>query len=47
MGYEELQAIRVEVADGVAWATIDFPPMNLWGGETRYRALHADARGRR
>jgi enoyl-CoA hydratase/carnithine racemase len=32
-GYEQLRAIRVEVADGVAWATIDFPPMNLWGGE--------------
>ncbi len=33
MGYENLSAIRVDVTDGVAWATIDFPPMNLWGGE--------------
>jgi enoyl-CoA hydratase/carnithine racemase len=33
VGYEDLQGIRVDVAGGVAWATVDFPPMNLWGGE--------------
>ncbi len=30
MAYEELSAISVEVERGVAWATIDHPPMNLW-----------------
>jgi len=32
MAYDGLEGIRVEVDGGVAWATIDFPPMNLWGG---------------
>ena len=43
-GYEQLQAIRVEVSDGVAWATIDYPPMNLWGGglgAELYGLIHA------
>jgi len=33
VGYDELHAIAVEVEGGVAWATIDLPPMNLWGAE--------------
>lgn len=33
VGYEGLSAISVAVADGVAWATIDHPPMNLWDRE--------------
>ena len=30
MAYHELEHIAVEVADGVAWAVIDHPPINLW-----------------
>jgi enoyl-CoA hydratase/carnithine racemase len=30
MAYEALHCTRVDVDDGVAWATIDHPPMNLW-----------------
>jgi enoyl-CoA hydratase/carnithine racemase len=30
MAYESLQCTRVDVDGGVAWATIDHPPMNLW-----------------
>jgi enoyl-CoA hydratase/carnithine racemase len=30
MGYETLQCTSVDVDAGVAWATIDHPPMNLW-----------------
>jgi enoyl-CoA hydratase/carnithine racemase len=30
MSYESLQCTSVDVAAGVAWATIDHPPMNLW-----------------
>jgi enoyl-CoA hydratase/carnithine racemase len=30
MAYERLEHIAVEVADGVAWAVIDHPPINLW-----------------
>ncbi|MEX2269630.1 MAG: enoyl-CoA hydratase-related protein [Acidimicrobiia bacterium] len=30
MAYHELTVIGVEVERGVAWATIDHPPMNLW-----------------
>ena len=33
MAYERLEHIAVEVADGVAWAVIDHPPINLWDGE--------------
>ena len=33
MAYADLKAVRVDAEDGVAWATIDLPPMNLWGGE--------------
>ena len=29
-GYSTLSTIGVEVDDGVAWATIDNPPINLW-----------------
>jgi enoyl-CoA hydratase/carnithine racemase len=32
--------IRIETAGGVAWATIDFPPMNLLGGDL-FGALYA------
>jgi enoyl-CoA hydratase/carnithine racemase len=32
VSYQDLRSIRVVVDDGVAWATIDLPPMNLWGG---------------
>lgn len=28
--YDALEHIAVEVADGVAWAVIDHPPINLW-----------------
>ena len=28
--YDSLQVIAVEVDDGVAWASIDHPPLNLW-----------------
>ena len=37
MAYDELTAITVVVEHGVAWATIDHPPMNLWD-----RAFTAD-----
>ena len=37
MAYEGLTAITVVVERGVAWATIDHPPMNLWD-----RAFTAD-----
>ena len=30
MAYDALEHIQVEVADGVAWAVIDHPPINLW-----------------
>lgn len=30
MGYEELTALRVRVDAGVAWVTIDHPPINLF-----------------
>ena len=30
MAYDALEHIHVEVADGVAWAVIDHPPINLW-----------------
>lgn len=30
MGYDGLRSIRVDRDGGVAWATIDHPPMNLW-----------------
>jgi enoyl-CoA hydratase/carnithine racemase len=30
MTYDALQCTRVDVDRGVAWATIDHPPMNLW-----------------
>jgi enoyl-CoA hydratase/carnithine racemase len=30
MAVDSLQHIRVARADGVVWATIDHPPMNLW-----------------
>ena len=30
MTYDALEHIQVEVADGVAWAVIDHPPINLW-----------------
>jgi enoyl-CoA hydratase/carnithine racemase len=30
VAYSELRAISVVVERGVAWATIDHPPMNLW-----------------
>jgi len=30
---EPSEPIRVEIQGGVAWATIDFPPMNLLGGD--------------
>ncbi|MCJ7671206.1 MAG: enoyl-CoA hydratase/isomerase family protein [Acidimicrobiia bacterium] len=30
MTYDALEHIHVEVADGVAWAVIDHPPINLW-----------------
>jgi enoyl-CoA hydratase/carnithine racemase len=30
MAYDDLQHIRVTQQDGVAWATIDHPPINLW-----------------
>ena len=30
MGFDDLQQIRVIDEAGVAWATIDHPPMNLW-----------------
>ena len=30
MAYESLQHISVDVTDGVAWAVIDHPPINLW-----------------
>ncbi|HUV11284.1 MAG TPA: enoyl-CoA hydratase/isomerase family protein [Acidimicrobiia bacterium] len=30
MAYEKLQHISVDVTDGVAWAVIDHPPINLW-----------------
>ena len=30
MGFDDLQHIRVTHEAGVAWATIDHPPMNLW-----------------
>jgi enoyl-CoA hydratase/carnithine racemase len=30
MTYDPLQCTRVDVDRGVAWATIDHPPMNLW-----------------
>ncbi|HSO95763.1 MAG TPA: enoyl-CoA hydratase/isomerase family protein [Acidimicrobiia bacterium] len=30
MSYDALQCTRVDLAAGVAWATIDHPPMNLW-----------------
>ncbi len=30
MAYETLQCTSVDVDAGVAWATIDHPPMNLW-----------------
>jgi enoyl-CoA hydratase/carnithine racemase len=33
MAYERLEHIAVEVSDGVAWAVIDHPPINLWDGE--------------
>ncbi len=33
MAYDELSAISVAVERGVAWATIDHPPMNLWDRE--------------
>ncbi len=32
-GYDELVHITVEVEDGVAWAVIDHPPLNLWDRE--------------
>jgi enoyl-CoA hydratase/carnithine racemase len=31
--YAELRRIRVDLTDGVAWATIDHPPINLWDRE--------------
>jgi enoyl-CoA hydratase/carnithine racemase len=31
--YDELVHISVEVEDGVAWAVIDHPPLNLWDRE--------------
>jgi enoyl-CoA hydratase/carnithine racemase len=52
LAYDDLQAIRVAVEDGVAWATIDLPPMNLWGGPlgtdlfTLVHAVEADDRVR-
>ena len=30
MAYGQLQHIAVDVTDGVAWAVIDHPPINLW-----------------
>jgi enoyl-CoA hydratase/carnithine racemase len=30
MAYDTLTCLGVDVDDGVAWATIDHPPMNLW-----------------
>lgn len=30
MAYESLEHIGVDVTDGVAWAVIDHPPINLW-----------------
>src|SRR3984893_15324886 len=33
MAYDSLRSIRVECAGGVAWATIDHPPMNLWDAQ--------------
>lgn len=30
MAYERLQDITMDVTDGVAWAVIDHPPINLW-----------------
>ncbi len=30
MAYEQLEHISVDVTDGVAWAVIDHPPINLW-----------------
>lgn len=30
MAYDQLQHIAVEANDGVAWAVIDHPPINLW-----------------
>ncbi len=30
MAYDGMEHIAVEVADGVAWAVIDHPPINLW-----------------
>ncbi len=33
MSYDALSGIRIEREAGVVWATIDFPPMNLLGGE--------------
>lgn len=31
--YQGMSTITVDVEDGVAWATIDHPPMNLWDRE--------------
>jgi len=31
--YDGMSTIRVDVEDGVAWVTIDHPPMNLWDRE--------------
>lgn len=30
MAYDDLEVINVEAGDGIVWATIDNPPMNLW-----------------
>ena len=49
MGYEGYRALRVRVADGVAWVAIDHPPINLFDAvligemDRLSRALETDA----